>query len=449
MKSVKKLLLPFLLISAFGLRPAPASEISRQAAAGIDLIAAKTAVADVVTFRGSLPAGTCFSPANPLVATLTAAMLDESTQLRDKFALAEQLEAVGADIGFSAGSATLNIGGRCLRKDLPLVIALLAEQLRQPAFNAAELERVKKQIAGQLRRAKENTGALAAIAFARAVYPPAHPNHELTIDEKLAALETVTPEHLRVFHAAHYGSAHMTLVFVGDLDPAEIKSEIEKNFSNWNGGNPIPAFEKVAANVNPQVEKTTAAARVEKIDIADKTNISVLIGQATGLRATDDGSLSLKAATAILGSGFTGRLMATVRDKEGLTYGIGARVSNDTFADGDWFIIANFAPELLGRGLASTYRELNNWLADGVTQAELDRVKTNLIGTYKVSLATSAGLASALLDCVQKNRPLSWIGEYPEKIAALQLADVNAALRRLSPAEMVQIECGSLSPKKE
>ena len=97
---------------------------------------------------------------------------------------------------------------------------------------------------------------------------------------------------------------------------------------------------------------------------------------------------------AIFGSGFTSRLMSTVRDKEGLTYHIGASVADDTFNDGDWRINATFAPSLLDKGLASTQRELLRWSQDGVTAAELEARKNDLVGSFQVGLATTDGILS-------------------------------------------------------
>ena len=126
--------------------------------------------------------------------------------------------------------------------------------------------------------------------------------------------------------------------------------------------------------------------------MADKPNVSVIVGQPTGLKYSDPDALALRVGTAILGRGFTGRLMANVRDKEGLTYGIGAGLANDSLVDGEWRITANFAPQLLDKGMDSTKRELDSWYKDGVTAQELDRVKSALIGTFKVGMATTDGL---------------------------------------------------------
>ena len=125
--------------------------------------------------------------------------------------------------------------------------------------------------------------------------------------------------------------------------------------------------------------------------------MSVILGQATGLRYRDPDSLPLRVGTAILGHGFTGRLMGTVRDREGLTYNIGAAVTEDSIADGAWDISASFAPSLLDKGLASTRRVLDAWWQDGVTDGELRARKQGLIGSYLVGLSTTGGVATAIL----------------------------------------------------
>jgi zinc protease len=181
--------------------------------------------------------------------------------------------------------------------------------------------------------------------------------------------------------------------------------------------------------------------------MADKPNVSVIVGQPSGLKYSDPDALALRVGTAILGQGFTGRLMATVRDKEGLTYGIGSGLANDAFADGEWRISANFAPQLLENGMASTRRELEAWHAKGVTADELERVKTNLIGTFKVGLATTDGLTNALLNAVHRGYDVTWLDEYAKRIGALTLPEVNAAIKKhLRPEKMTTIKAGSVPP---
>ena len=179
--------------------------------------------------------------------------------------------------------------------------------------------------------------------------------------------------------------------------------------------------------------------------MVDKTSVSVVLGQASGLRYGDPDYQALRVATAILGSGFTGRLMANVRDKEGLTYDVGARLANDMFHDGDWKITASFSPALLEKGIASTKRQLALWYDQGATPAEIEARKSNLIGSFKVDLATTDGMANALLAAVNRGYDVNWLDDFPVKVNALTQAQVNDAIRKyLKPERMVLVRAGTL-----
>lgn len=416
-----------------------AAKVVREKVAGIDVIACKTDVEDVVTFRGSLPAGDSFAPKdNTAIPTLVGEMLDKGTAKQDKFAIAQKLDDIGAKIDFAVHGVMLEFQGKCLRKDFPLVISLLAEQLRAPAFSEEEFAKLKKQITGDLQRALESTDYRADQAFSETVFPAGHPNYAPPTKEFLAAIESAKLADLKTFHAAYYGPAQATLVAVGDVDIGALKRDIAKAFEGWTGGKARPEFPKAAA---PE------AKREQTIAMADKPNVTVIVGQTTGLKYKEPDALALRIATAALGSGFTGRLMANVRDKEGLTYGIGSGLSDDAFSDGAWQITANFAPDLLDKGMASTNRQLDAWYKDGVTAAELERVKSNLIGTFKVGLATTDGLSNALLNAVHRGYDVTWLDEYAKRVAALSLPEVNAAIKKhLAPEKMTVIKAGTVRP---
>ena len=416
-----------------------ADKVVRTKIAGIDLIAYETGVENVVTFRGSLPAGDSFAPEhNAAIPTLAGEMLDQGTTKQDKFAIAQQLENIGATIHFSVGGVMTEFSGKCLRKDLPLVVSLLAEQLRMPAFSEEEFAKVKKQMAGHLQRALESTAYRADQAFSENLFPKGHPNYVPPTREFLAAIESAKLSDVKAFHAEYYGPAQATLVAVGDIDVEALKAEVARAFDGWSGGKTVPEFPKATA---------AKQGDEEVVSMADKPNVSVMLGQATGLKYSDPDALALRVGTAVLGRGFTGRLMASVRDKEGLTYGISSGVSNDSFADGDWRISANFAPQLLEKGISSTKRELESWYKEGVTAAELERVKSALIGTFKVGMATTDGLSNALLDSVHRGYDVKWLDEYTKRVAALTLPEVNAAIKKhLNPDKMTVIKAGSVPP---
>jgi len=415
-----------------------ADQSHRSQVAGVDLVTYHTDVKDVVVILGSLPAGDAMAePGNIAIPTLAGMMLDRGTKSLDKFAIAEQLDNVGAEISFSVGTQSLEIRAKCLKKDLPLVIGLIASELRTPALQVQEFNKARQQFIGALEASAQNTEARAQEAFGRAIYPQGHPNRPHTVSEYEAAAKAATLDDLKAFHAKYYGPAHLTLVVVGDVAASDTQTEIGKAFSGWTGGQDY---------VRPATPAVLKAASEVSVPLTDKPSVSVIIGQPTGLRYKDPDALALRVGTAILGSGFTGRLMGIVRDKEGLTYNIGAGMSDDSIVDGRWDISASFAPALLDKGLASTRRELDRWWKDGVTEQELAARKQGLVGGYLVGLSTTGGLANAILTNLQRGYDVSRVEEYPGAVKALTREQVNAAIKsRVNPSAMVLVKAGSVT----
>ena len=415
-----------------------APRVKRRTVAGIDTLTLATSIKEVVTVRGVMNAGDIFNPpGNSAIADLTAGMLDQGTVKRDKFAIAELLEQAGATLNFSTGSHTLNFSGKCLRRDLPLVLELLAEQLRTPRFDSAEFEKLKKQAIGQYRRQMEDTDFRAQGAFSRAIFPAGHPNRPPADDQYIAEIEAATLDQLKAFHAANYGTVGTRIVVVGDVGDAIVDRALTQGFSGWTGGRSLPSVAKA-----PSI----AQGRTERIAMPGKTSVSLVIGQPSGLRYTDPDYQNLNMATSVFGSGFfSARLLDIIRNREGLTYGIGASLGGDTYADGSWSIHATFAPELLEKGIAATQRELRRFHNDGLTAEELATFKVTLTGSYKVALATTGGLAGTLLNALQRGYGVEWVDEFPRRVQGLTLADVNGAIKRhVDPEKMVMVLAGTL-----
>ncbi len=425
-----------LLLSAAAGATDMAAQGQRSRTAGLDLITFRTNVKDVVVVEAVLPAGDAMAGGgNITVPTLTGMMLDRGTRSLDKFAVAQRLDDVGAQISFGVGTQSLQVRARCLRKDLPLIIGLIAADLREPAFNSAEFSKAREQFIGSLQASTQSTATRAQEAFGRAIYPVGHPNRPHTIDEYIAAAKAVRLGDLKAFHARYYGPAHMTLVIVGDV-PDDAQAQVAKAFDGWSGGQD---YLHAAAPAGP------AAARDSTLPLRDKPSVTMILGQATGLAYRDPDALALRVGTAILGHGFTGRLMGRVRDKEGLTYNIGATMADDSITDGDWYVTASFAPNLLQRGVASTRREIELWWRDGVTEAELADRKQGMIGGYQVSLSTTSGIATAIVAAVQRGYDLGWLDQYPQALRSLTREQVDRAIRaHISPDSLVLVEAGSI-----
>jgi zinc protease len=361
-------------------------------------------------------------------------MIQRGTKKHDQFVIADMLEKAGVTGGFKVNTDTLEFEVKLLRKDIALVVSLLAEQLREPALAAAELAKAKKQLIAEARQTLDDTDQQVAIAFSQAIFPPGHPSRRAGIAELISAIEKTKLADLRNFHASVYGPEGMHLAVTGDIDPAAFKAEVLKAFAGWTGGHAPKQADAPAANGGEKV-----------VQLPDKSSVSVIIGEPSGLRVSDPDWLALNIGTAILGRGFTSRLVGNVRDREGLTYGIGAALAGDAFRPGIWVTKATFAPALLERGLASTRHEITGWWRDGISAGELEYRKSAAAGQFTTALETTHGLAEQLLRCAERGLAVSWLDEFPSKVRALTAEEVNAAMKmHLRPDRMVTVEAGTL-----
>jgi zinc protease len=415
-----------------------APRIKRERVADMDVLVCPTGYRNVITIVGSFPA---FDAENPTLSALAAEMLERGTKKNDANTIAAKLDQVGAKISFSNDAQSIRFSARCLKKDAPLVVSLLAEQLREPSFPEEEFEKLRVQKLAESEQIRESTDAMAALAFAHAAYPKGHPSYRRTVDEIIASIKDTKLDDVKAFHAKWFGPAEVRMVVVGDVDVKQIHGEIEKAFSGWKGGEKLPKFD---AAKPPEKENKIA------VNIPGKHSVSVAWGIPSGLRYTDEAHLPLSVATSVLGDGFTSRLIGKIRDTEGLTYGIGSVLSGGGTLDRMWSVRATFAPNLLEKGLASTGRELKKWQSEGITADELEYRKNALAGEHQVRLATSAGMASVILDLVERGLEPTWIDEYPDKVAALTLEQVNAAIKKyVDPAKLIIVTAGTFEEKSE
>lgn len=419
-----------------------AERVQRAKLGAVEVLVYPMDVKDVVAVQGVMPLGDAVIESrrvNPTLNNLTAMMVESGTTARDKYQIADTLAAIGAQASFNSGDTELTFSGKSLRKDMPTVVDLLAEQLRSPAFASDEFVLAKAQFGAMLQQLGDNPDALAWEGMTRAIFPLTSPNASVAREQLLTATQAATLEQVKAFHARYYGPDHMTLVFVGDIDLATATAMVEHAFSGWSGGVDF------VRNTPPA---PAAAARTLTVTMRDKASASVMWGQAINLRAADADYVPLKLAVNVLGSGFTGRLMSNVRDREGLTYGISASLFGADVVTGGFMMQSTFAPELLDKGIASTRRQLDLWWKQGITEEELAARKDSMVGSFQLGLGTTEGMAWALLQTRVRGESPAWLDTYPEQIRAVTLAQANAAIRRhIDSSKMVQVVAGSVTKK--
>lgn len=385
------------------------------------LLMLPTPVSSVVAWKASFRSNPNFSEDEDLVQGLAVSLLDKGTRRHDRFAIAEELENRGAQVQFSSDGLYVEFSGRALSEDVSDVFALIAEQLREPLFDGGELEKSRARIAASIRRSMESTGSQALSALARRLYPTAHPNYTPDPTERIARLAELDVDIVRRYHDRHFGSNEFTFVIVGDFDETQIAETIQSHFGDWKPHDVAARFEALAPAIPPGSAE---------VPMPDKQNVDVRIGHAVGVLRDDPDYVPLYLANYVLGGNFSARLMQTIRDEMGLTYGIRSGLYGITTQySGHWQVAVTLSTENLTRGVDETVKEVRRFVKDGLTEDELDEKKTTVAGSFKVGLATTIGLASTLLKNAERGFDVGYLDRFPGEIESVTIERANEVVR--------------------
>ena len=399
--------------------------------------------APTVTLAGHLEAGVSrITDGRYSVAGLTAAMLDRGSERHDRIALARELEDHGLHVGVGTSTSSptvVRMSGQGLAEQLPRLVGLLTEILRQPTFPEDELERLRTRVLGGLVREREETFANAFAALTRRLYPIGHPMHRRPVEVREAEVAAIRRGDLVEFHSEAYEPSSLTVAVVGDVEPQTVAAMLADHLEGWEGvGIPEPLLPAPADTAGGE----------ELVHIPDRPNLDVLLGHAGRLRRGDPDEPGAVIGNACLGqSTLTSRLGRVLRDEQGLTYGIYSRFFGKLAVPGPWAIFLTVSPDALRKAEALCRRETERFLADGPSVDELQEERTAAAGAYRVALATNDGVARELASALASDEGLSRLDSYPEKLLRVSRAEVMAAVERhIHPERLVLAAAGSITP---
>ena len=229
------------------------------------------------------------------------------------------------------------------------MLALAAEQLREPALDADEVRKAVVQAVAGTRRARESTAAQAAGALTRRLYGRAHPKLRPRAgrrgrpvrgpSRRTPSGRTTPPTSAR---------DGLTLALVGDVPVEAVEHAVRQSFEGWAAHGRAAVYAE-AAEPEPPGRVVVA--------MEDRQNLDVRLGHAVALRRDSADFLAAYAGVFALGGNFSGRLMQTVRDEQGLTYGVGSSLGPSSVEhDGHVAVSVTLSQENLGRGVEARPR---------------------------------------------------------------------------------------------
>ena len=393
------------------------------------LFLAQTRAHDVVSIEGSVFGGpNMLSATFDVIPGLTAELLDAGTAKKKKSVIREGLAGRGISLSFSSNGDRTIFSGHCFPEDLSFFLSTISECLNGAIFPEQEMKNVKSVALGELAEEKSNTRAQAERAFTELLYDPGHVNFVRSIKAKEKSVIATRCSDLEDFRNM-LGKGGLILAITGDIESTSARVVAEKAFGKLGNGTEKAPFKRPNKKIQSANEKLIA--------IADKANIDVLFGVSLPLTIHHQLYHPMKVVAEMLGGGFASHLMQTIRERDGLTYGVYAMLSGlDTGADGYFKIWATFSPQRYEESVAKLREEVRNFFSNGLTETALARKQEEMVGSYLVSLSTTQNLASILHAIGAYDFDLSYLTEYPNIIRAVSLSDIVNAVDLIPPTKL-------------
>ena len=366
------------------------------------------------------------------VAALTSALLDTGTEQWDADTIAERLDQVGAELGTGASRDLAFVSLRCLTRKGILDSSL--ETLRQiigaPRFNEKDFKREKKRLLVGLSHREESPGAVASIAYYKALYgehPYAHPTSGF-----VDTVEPLTRDDLLAFYRRYYSASNATVVMVGDVSRERAESITQLVLNDLPDGSPLTDIPKIQAG---------KAAKVERLKFPSKQT-HVLSGLPV-LTRMDPDYLPLYVGNHILGgSGLVSRISEEVREKRGLSYSaysyFGPMARKGPFTMG-----LQTRNDQADEAFNVLHQTVRDFIENGPTVEELDVAKKNISGGFVLRYDSNRKLTEYVGMIGFYRLPLDYLDTFTAKVLAVTRENIkDAFLRRVQPEQFQTVMVG-------
>jgi zinc protease len=368
-------------------------------------------------------------------------MLMRGTAKHTRQQIADEFDKLKARVGVFGGPTSAGVSLETIRENLPAVLRLVAEILREPSFPASEFEQLKQEELAGIEQSRSEPNAIAALAFNRHVnpYPKSDVRYASTPDEDIADVKAATLEEAKKFYADFYGGSNGEMAVVGDFDTKEIEKLAGELFGSWKSPRPFSRLVTTYQEIPPMNQSFEAP---------DKANAFFIAGQRLNVRDDDPDYPALVLGNYMLGGGFlNSRLAMRVRQKEGLSYSVGSVFSAGSLdKNGQFLAQAIFAPQNAAKLEAAVKEEVARALKDGFTAEEVAAAKSGYLQFAQLNRAQDSSIARKLALYRFLNRTLAWDAEMEKKIAALTPDEIAAAMRRhIDPAKFTIVKAGDFA----
>ncbi len=368
-------------------------------------------------------------------------MLMMGSEQYDRQQIQDKLDELKARVYLSGNESMAVAYIETENENLPKVIDLLSEIMRNPTFPQEEFDKMVKEQLASIEENRSNPQAIVFNAMQRRTndYPKDHPNYVMTFDEQAEALKSLKLEDIKSYYEDVYGGGNTIFAASGDMDVEAVKESLVNNFGDWESPVEFTRIGQVYQPVKPEEVK---------IETPDKANAWFVAVQTLPISQSHPDYPALVLGNYMLGGGFLNSRLATrIRQNDGLSYGVGSQLSASAIDDrGTFFSYAIYNPENR-EALEKAFREeIDKVRESGFTAEEIQAAKSGWKQNEAVSRAQDDSMASTLSNNAYLDRTMEWDKEMEERMMALTPEDINEAIEKyIDVDKMVLLRAGDFA----
>jgi zinc protease len=338
---------------------------------------------------------------------------------RSRAELDAALDEIGASIDVMVGGDSVGFVGHGLSRHLDKVVDMLADVLARATMSDEEHEKLRRESQAMLDELRDDDAALAGRYFDRAAFA-GHPYGRTTLGTA-ASLEALDVNRARAWRDAFLRRPELVVGFSGDVDEARAAVLAERLVAA------LPA-EMTPIWSEADVPPPSGGRRTVLIDKPERTQTQIILGHVGPARRHPDW-LALSVAGCVFGGTFTSRLMKEVRVERGWSYGASARLGRGRLGGALRMRVFPSVENTPGC-LALCLELFEKLVSGGVTADEVEFALGYLRGSWAFELATAGDRLGKRLDLLLLDLPADTYSRHLERLAALSVDEINAAMRR-------------------
>lgn len=359
------------------------------------------------------------------VSSILGAMLGNGTTSIPKDEFNEEVDFLGARLGFGSKSASAS----SLAKYSERILELMADAAMNPLLTEEEFQKEKDKAIENIKSNAKSVDAVASRVRNALSFGKKHADGEFVTEE---TLNNITLKDVVEFYRSSFNPKNAYLVVVGDVDLKTVKKQVKKYFKNWD------TMVSVQTTIAPTKENVRYT-QVSFIDMPNAVQSNIALTSNVDLKQGDEDYHSVLIANKILGGGFNSYLNMNLREEHGYTYGARSSVGTSRYGTARFTASSQVRNAVTDSAVVETLKEINRIKTETVSMEDLKNAKAKYVGDFVLALERPSTIARYALNIKLNDLPEDFYTTYLKKINAVTTDDVKRVANKYFTSEKARV----------